>query len=112
MADVDIGEYRHRVTFRNYTKVQDETGGHSETGVDFLTTWAKIMSKSGSRNFTEGFDTQIDRKDIWVYSRQSLTDALKVDTRIIYNGKEYSIDHTRMVDEIKGILHFEVSGKI
>lgn len=110
MADLTRGKFKKRVSFLNATKGNVDGNGTEVYSV-FLTTWAMVEDRGGSRTFENAIDSIVDRKDIYVYWRSSLDAALKVDTYIIYNGKEYSIDYYNLVDEIKSIIKFEVSTK-
>lgn len=109
MVDLNIGDFRQRVTFRNVTKEQDEQGGHDEPYADLLTTWAYVKSKGGSWSFDAGLDQEVDRKEIYVYYRAAL-DAVTKDTKLVYQTKEYSIDNRTLVNELKHIIKYEVTG--
>lgn len=111
MANLKRGDFNKRVSFKNYEVDADGASGKDEdTGTIFLTTWAHVKDAGGNRAMSEGQDRIIDRKDIYVYVRASLMSNLKTETYIIYNNKEYSIDHHHLVDEIKKIIKFEAVG--
>jgi SPP1 family predicted phage head-tail adaptor len=108
------GEYNKRVSFQNPTKTSDSQGGTEDINgyTTFLTTWAKVTDKGGNRDFDNGLDRMIDRKTIEVLYRASLASAIRTDTYILYDGKQYSIDRYSKENETKWVYKFETTGVI
>jgi SPP1 family predicted phage head-tail adaptor len=107
------GEFNRRVSFQNPTKTSDGQGGTEDINgySTFLTTWARVTDRGGSRNFDDGVDRIIDRKDFEVFYRSSLASALRADTYILYDGKQYSLDRYSKEKEEKWVFKFETTGK-
>src|SRR5687767_4422823 len=104
---VNIGGFRHRVSFRYYPATTDLAGGQNEgAAVTILATWARVRDKGSSRSLNDYVDTVQKRKQIDVYYRAALSDLDK-NTFILYNGVEYTIESNELLEEVKTIIRFD-----
>jgi SPP1 family predicted phage head-tail adaptor len=111
MHNLDRGEFNKRVTFSNPVKTPDGAGGNTEVYTIFLTTWARVKDDGGSRVFQSAEDQVLQKKRFEVYYRASLATALRIDTRIGYAGKDYSIDRPMLVNEEKIVYRFDATAR-
>lgn len=102
-----IGEFNRRVQIKmNPTKVQDGSGNVTISGYGTtLNTWAKVIDHGGNRVFdATSKDRLFKRKSFEVFYRTDIADNLDVDTLIVYDGREYQVDDTTIVKEVKRII--------
>ena len=112
MASVDLsrGNFKQLVTIKTVAKTKNDSAGHEEEYTTLVSnTPAVVISKGGSRMMSEGTDYVVERKDVYVTWRSAFN-AIDKDSRVNYNGKDYSIQAKNFVEEVKHILKLEVVG--
>lgn len=95
-----IGDYKHRVTFRDYASAPDGYGGTIDTPVDILSTWAAKDPIRSSRNLSEA---QLNLKNTTIFRirwRQGFIPDTKM--KIVYKGNEYVINSAVEDEDITG----------
>lgn len=104
-VDMSIGERRHRVTFQQATRTNDDFGEPDTTWATLCTSWALVQPIRGSERFAAN-EIQADITTRIVTRNRSELSALAPDDRATWNGRTFDIrsvihrDHRRHEMEI------------
>jgi SPP1 family predicted phage head-tail adaptor len=104
-----IGQMRWTVQFDKATKTSDGSGGQNESYAQFYITKAYLKKLSGFRTFQSGYDTTVNRYEMWCKWRHALEVDVNKDMRVIFDNRFFSITHYDLVDENRSVYHFELT---
>jgi len=103
------GQMNMKITFNIPVKVSDLTGGQDEAYDDFYTTRGYLKKISGTRSFQSGYDQSVNRYEMWTWWRHVLESNISKDMRVIYDNREFSVDHYDLIEEQRRMYHFELT---
>jgi SPP1 family predicted phage head-tail adaptor len=95
-----IGNFKHRITFRDYTSTEDGYGGTIDTPVDILSTWAEKDPIRSNRTVSEA---QLNLKNTTTFRirwRQGFMPDTKM--KVVYHGRQYVINSVVEDSDITG----------
>lgn len=114
---ISIGQMRSVVVFRSNTPTVNATasrdavttGGQNDVYADFLTTRGRLRKDSGNRHLEQGMIDSEDHYNLICRFQPGLEMFLKVNGKVVVDGRNYTIDNWERVDQISHIYKFKLN---
>lgn len=103
-----IGEMRSVVRFENNAPTQ-QGAGKRDNYQEYLTTWGKFITKSGSRS-TSGFEQVIESThSLWVRWQEGMETGINVKTKVIVDNRIFAVNSFEKVGQKRFYLYLTLN---